>query len=549
MNRILSFYPLLLSLVIPLQGASGDQDRAPAQEIEPQHIQVELYENLDSATPFDLSKSQHTLSYLEPAFGFVTIPKKFSKNALPLDRSSPFALRATHEKTLAPARYQIRLRAKGRAQLTITEGQQAITLQTRPQRPNKSSHDALPPEPYQDPTLPELMPASVPHQEIELQFYSEGTPVRFELTALIGGKGLVPDPAELSVSIAKIGELPHLLSSSVEIPLSPSHWRHYRSERLFAHQQENDARRKLASQEVTQAWNHYHESIKLWAEETLPPQPIPDKGNTGDTGNPIDAFVRARLHEQERQPQAAISDTAFLRRLALDLVGRLPSETEIESFLEQPAAERRSHAIDRYLAMPGWADHWVSYWQDVLAENPGILKPDLNNSGPFRWWLQQSFEDNIPMDRFAAELIQMQGSRHQGAPAAFAIATLNDAPMAAKADILLQAFQAEKLSCARCHDAPEHRHKQSDTFSLAAMLKGKPVTLPASSTVPLVEGFRKPRVDVSLEAGQAIHPAWPFNGLSPRHYIMDLIPLETNVPPSRNEFARHIVSPLSLIHI
>src|SRR6185436_20617450 len=121
-----------------------------------------------------------------------------------------------------------------------------------------------------------------------------------------------------------------------------------------------------------------------------------------------------------------------------------------------------------------------------------FLKPDLNNSGPFRWWLHQSFEDSIPFDRLVAELIEMEGSALQGAPAAFKMATLNDAPMAAKADILSQAFLAEKLSCARCHDAPEHPHKQKDTFSFAAMLEGKPLKLPKSSTVPFVEGFRKP---------------------------------------------------------
>ena len=73
----------------------------------------------------------------------------------------------------------------------------------------------------------------------------------------------------------------------------------------------------------------------------------------------------------------------------------------------------------------------MPYWQDVLAENPGILKPDLNNTGPFRWWLHQSFSDDVPFDRFVTELVEMQGSQTLGAPAAFAQATLNDSPMAA----------------------------------------------------------------------------------------------------------------------
>src|SRR5439155_9461431 len=139
-----------------------------------------------------------------------------------------------------------------------------------------------------------------------------------------------------------------------------------------------------------------------------------------------------------------ISDLEFLRRVTLDTTGLIPTGAEIRAFLAEPAAERRSRATERLLASPSWADNWVSYWQDVLAENPGILKPDLNNTGPFRWWLHQSFSDNVPIDRMAAELIEMDGSLTQGAPAAFSQATLNDAPMAAKADIIATAFLVQK---------------------------------------------------------------------------------------------------------
>ncbi|HIL69214.1 MAG TPA: DUF1553 domain-containing protein, partial [Verrucomicrobia bacterium] len=102
---------------------------------------------------------------------------------------------------------------------------------------------------------------------------------------------------------------------------------------------------------------------------------------------------------------------------------------------------------------------------------------------------------------------------------------------------------AEKLSCARCHDAPDHPHRQIDTFSLAAMLKGKPIPLPSSSTVPMVQGFRKPKVTVSLKPGEVIHPEFPFRQLSPESELSSLIPLSGGVPETRNEVARTIISP------
>src|SRR4026208_178947 len=93
------------------------------------------------------------------------------------------------------------------------------------------------------------------------------------------------------------------------------------------------------------------------------------------------------------------------------------------------ADARRARAVGRFLQHPNWADHWVSYWQDVLAENPGILKPMLNNTGPFRWWIHESFTDNKAMDRFVTELVMMDGSVYYGGPAGFGMASENDVPM------------------------------------------------------------------------------------------------------------------------
>ena len=57
--------------------------------------------------------------------------------------------------------------------------------------------------------------------------------------------------------------------------------------------------------------------------------------------------------------------------------------------------DRRERLIDAFLADPRWADHWTGYWQDVLAENPNLLNPTLNNSGPFRFFIHEAFLDRI----------------------------------------------------------------------------------------------------------------------------------------------------------
>ncbi len=204
-------------------------------------------------------------------------------------------------------------------------------------------------------------------------------------------------------------------------------------------------------------------------------------------------------------------DLAFLRRLYLDTVGVVPSIEEIREFLGDPAGGKRARWIDRLLEDPRWADHWVSYWQDVLAENPNILKPSLNNSGPFRWWLYEALLDNKAMDRFVTDLVTLRGSTYGGGAAGFALATQNDVPLAAKAHILGTAFLGVEMKCARCHDAPYHSSSQQDLFQLAAMLHRAPLEVPESSSVPAsFFSGRKALITVSLDPGEKVAPEWPF---------------------------------------
>lgn len=211
-------------------------------------------------------------------------------------------------------------------------------------------------------------------------------------------------------------------------------------------------------------------------------------------------------------------DLAFLRRVTLDTVGVVPTPDEVRRFLADPPDDRRTRAIDRLLADPRWADHQMGYWQDLLAENPNIINPTLNNTGPFRWWLYESFRDNKPFDLFATELLRMRGSERYGGPAGFGIASQNDVPMAAKGTVVAGAFLGVQMKCARCHDAPAHRSTQRDLFQLAALLAKKPLTVPATSSVPLDkvhQDGRKPLIQVTLRPGTAVEPGWPFADLVP----------------------------------
>jgi len=220
-----------------------------------------------------------------------------------------------------------------------------------------------------------------------------------------------------------------------------------------------------------------------------------------------------RFNVDSFEPTPLSEDLVFLRRVTLDTVGVVPSEEEIHAFLADDSDTRRAKVIDRLLEDPRWADHWMGYWQDVLAENPNIINPTLNNTGPFRWWIYESLLDNKPADLFVTELIRMEGSERFGGPRGFGTASQNDVPMAAKGIIVSSAFLGVEMKCARCHDAPSNVSKQKDLFQLAAMLGEKTIKLPKTSSVPLDrihQTGRKPLIEVTLAPGSEVKPAWPF---------------------------------------
>lgn len=241
-----------------------------------------------------------------------------------------------------------------------------------------------------------------------------------------------------------------------------------------------------------------------------------------------------------------VNDEAFLRRIYLDTVGVPPTQSEADAFFADAKPDKRERLINRLLADERCADHWMSYWLDVLAENPTLLNASLNSTGPFRWFLVDSLRDNKPLDRMVTELILMRGSQHEGGSAGFAMAAENDAPFAAKGHIVASAFLGIELQCARCHDSPYHSTTQRDLYSLAAMFERKSVTVPATSRVPDAFFEKKQRdslIHVSLKPSEPVTAEWPFaevTGIDDNETIDSLMHQPAD---SRNRLAALITAP------
>ncbi|MGE0411924.1 MAG: DUF1553 domain-containing protein [Verrucomicrobiales bacterium] len=240
------------------------------------------------------------------------------------------------------------------------------------------------------------------------------------------------------------------------------------------------------------------------------------------------------------------SDADFLRRLYLDTVGLPPAPDEAKAFLTDSDPDKRTKLIDRLLADERCADHEMSDWLDVLAENPTLLNASLNSTGPFRWFLYDALRDHKALDRMATELLMMRGDEAHGGSAGFAQAAENDAPFAAKGHIVASAFLGIELQCARCHDSPYHSTTQRDLYSLAAMLERKTVTVPKSSRVPAAFFEKKAReslIRVTLKPDEPVTPVWPFASVTGVTENADIDPLIENPQDSRERLAALITSP------
>lgn len=474
-------------------------------------VLVEIHERIDSGGSWNFVLPKPVERYVEPAFGFVTVPQKYDEKGLRVERGSQYVVRALANVRLEPGVYQFLIRSRSGARLFV-DGKPL--LKNPFHKISGSAHGrvrkvAVIKEPH-------IRILQTGDNESVAVFKSDGRRHRFQFETFVGGKRKRPEMGETLVAYRRAGSKKPfrlLTPTTANIPLTTEGWLDYVEQRRAALQDRNAETRRRIAEANAPFWNRRHAAARNWVARQ-PPIDVPP-AMAGST-NPIDRFIDAKLRAAGVKPAAMTNDWQFARRAALDTIGTIPRPALLRSFLTDRSKDRRTRYIDRLLTEHGWADHWVGYWQDVLAENPNVLKPTLNNTGPFRWWIYESFRDNKPFDKFVTELVTMRGSKYVGGPAGFEMAAQNDVPMAAKAHIIGQAFLGVQMKCARCHDAPFHDLKQRQLFSLAAMLKQKPQTVPKTSSIPLsADALESLIVKVTLKPGEKVPPEWPFPKLAP----------------------------------
>jgi len=187
--------------------------------------------------------------------------------------------------------------------------------------------------------------------------------------------------------------------------------------------------------------------------------------NLPESDSYIDKLVFDRLTQLGIPPSALSDDASFLRRVTLDIAGRLPTKSEVESFIAESAKDKREKLIDRLLASPEYADFFSQKWSSVLRNRRKTPNDDPKPTQAFHDWIRKSLEDNVAYDHFVREVLTAKGPEVDSPPVVW-FREVKDSTTAM--EDAAQLFLGQRLGCAKCHHHPFEKWSQHDYWSFAA---------------------------------------------------------------------------------
>jgi hypothetical protein len=234
----------------------------------------------------------------------------------------------------------------------------------------------------------------------------------------------------------------------------------------------------------------------------------PDSMGPAALAAKIDEFIEARWAEKGVKPAPVASDAEFVRRIYLDLTGRIPRVSEVREFLADKAPDKRAKLIETLLDNPRHVMHLSNTWRAMMlpANNDQIqfLQPT------FKTWLDKQVQANAPYDQMVKELLSYSvnnfnmGRGAGGLPPGGGV-NFNSNPQAFyqanefKAENLAastsRVFLGVRLECAQCHDHPFAKWTRKQFWEYAAFF---------SAVQPQQRGRNQPNQPVKMVAGREI---------------------------------------------
>jgi hypothetical protein len=181
-----------------------------------------------------------------------------------------------------------------------------------------------------------------------------------------------------------------------------------------------------------------------------------------------DAFRRALGPAAPLPP--LVDDNTFLRRVSLDLTGRLPTQEEARRWSAERGPDRRERLVERLLVGDAYAVNWARYWRDALTYHTPASNNYLRWQLFDRWWVEQ-FRRNRPWDQIVTSLVTAEGINDEVAPVNYLTALYgNPVEIAATTS---RVFLGVQIQCAECHNAKSEPHWKREQFHSFAAFFGR----------------------------------------------------------------------------
>jgi len=239
-----------------------------------------------------------------------------------------------------------------------------------------------------------------------------------------------------------------------------------------------DEREKLSAKEK--------ELIRRWIDAGLPTVsekqknvaallPGGKKHEPVEVARAIDQHIDEFLSAAKLGPSPLTDDEEFLRRVFLDLTGRVPTAEQAVAFLDSDEPDRRTQLIDTLLETPDFGEQFGRTWRDWVM--PPELPSDKNGGAQpygeakaFGSWLGKKFAANEPWDRITREILTVKGEIKNNPQVIFfgLVGTGGKTSADGSARAVASLFMGVRLQCARCHDDPYRDWSQHEHWALAA---------------------------------------------------------------------------------
>jgi hypothetical protein len=256
-----------------------------------------------------------------------------------------------------------------------------------------------------------------------------------------------------------------------------------------------------------------------WSFLTIEKKQVPDIKNSWTRHNEIDNFIQENLLQVGLEPSLEADKEHLIKRVTMDLTGLPPSLEEIDAFLNDASENAYEKVVDRLLLSNAHAERMTQEWMDVArySDSHGVSFDGYRTSWPYRDWLIQAFQDNMPYDEFVTHQIAGDLIEQANDQSKIATAFLRMNPLEASGGSIPEEFRIEyvneragltgtallglTLECAKCHDHKFDPISQKEFYQVSAFFNTTeeyglaPVDADRAPTLIVLNDQEKSKID------------------------------------------------------